>query len=297
MNGEKEITTRVGEAIAFAAEKHAFQTRRNGDPYILHPMAVYQKIKELGYGEEYQLAAILHDILEDTDATEDEVMRFGEEVFHAVDILTRRKGMKESVYVDRVLNNHIAAVIKNADKINNLQDALLCNNDVEFAKRYVNKTREFYYDKFSPALNNTVDCAEIALQDHSILKPEEVVFETGYSLIQDIKNEIKEYRRTQYLSSEKPSLSYDCLSFFYRAHGWSDAGHYYCVYDWPGPFGVMPKSWILTDYGWIPNRINLKDCWEGMHEKTIEEVLQAIEDWKQEGRFSEEIDADKLWAE
>ena len=61
------------KAYEFAKEKHGTQKRIGGAPYITHPVAVADILKKEGYDIEYQIVALFHDLLEDTDATEDEI--------------------------------------------------------------------------------------------------------------------------------------------------------------------------------------------------------------------------------
>ena len=118
MNKEKKLA----KAIAFAAEKHVNQKRKDGTPYIFHPLAVAELLKRYGYDIDYQVAGILHDELEDTDATDDEVRAFGEDIYEAVKLVTRPKGADEAEYVKNILGNRMAAAVKNADKIHGMAE-------------------------------------------------------------------------------------------------------------------------------------------------------------------------------
>ena len=84
---------RYDNALRFAAEKHKGQFRIGGDEYITHPMAVAEIVRQNGYGIDVQIAALFHDLLEDTDAKESEILKFGnEEILKAVKLLTKQKG-------------------------------------------------------------------------------------------------------------------------------------------------------------------------------------------------------------
>ena len=124
MNKEERLT----KAIIFAATKHANQKRKDGTPYIYHPLAVAELLKKYGYDIDYQITAVLHDVLEDTDATEDEVKEFGIPVYEAVKLVTRPDGMNETEYVRKILENPMAAAVKNADKIHNLYEISFSDN-------------------------------------------------------------------------------------------------------------------------------------------------------------------------
>lgn len=83
----------IEEAILFALEKHKGQ-RRKGDklPYIVHPMEVMSIIKELTKDENILVAGILHDTVEDTDCTLEEIeQRFGKRVAEIVSYETENK--------------------------------------------------------------------------------------------------------------------------------------------------------------------------------------------------------------
>ena len=153
------------KAIDYAVEKHSGQRRRDGSLYVYHPLRVAELVMKCGYGFDYQIAAVLHDTLEDTDATEEEIKRlFGKEILDCVKLLTRKKGTDEAEYVSAILKNHMASVIKNADKISNLWDAAYNGRygetrdpeDLEWANKYLEKTSTYYKGKFSVALDTSI---------------------------------------------------------------------------------------------------------------------------------------------
>lgn len=146
-------------ALSFAAKKHAGQTRRDGSPYIYHPIKVAELLKDEGYDLRYQIAGLLHDVLEDTDATEEEVRVFGEDVLAAVKLVTRPDGMDEDDYVAAILQNSMAAAVKSADKIHNMRD-IVTAPDKQWAKKYVQKVKKHYAGKFTQALDAAIAQAE-----------------------------------------------------------------------------------------------------------------------------------------
>lgn len=136
---------RVRLALEFATDKHKGQKRIGGDDYITHPVAVYEMVKKQGYGEDYQITALFHDLLEDTDATESEILGYGNQnVLTAVKLLTKGKGYDMKSYIENIKNNPIAFAVKTADRLHNLQSAVVA--DEKFRKRYVSETLEWYLD-------------------------------------------------------------------------------------------------------------------------------------------------------
>lgn len=147
------------KALSFAAQKHTGQMRRDETPYIYHPIKVAEILKDAGYDLRYQIAGLLHDVLEDTDATEEDVRVFGEDVLVAVKLVTRPDGMDEDAYVEAILKNHMAAAVKNADKIHNMQD-IVNAPDKEWARQYVEKVKMHYEGKFTKELDQAIAYAE-----------------------------------------------------------------------------------------------------------------------------------------
>ena len=81
---------RLNTAYVFAAKKHFGQLRQSGEPYMSHPLSVAYILAEMNMDIDTIIAGILHDILEDTDTTEDELSQhFGPKVTFLVDGLTK----------------------------------------------------------------------------------------------------------------------------------------------------------------------------------------------------------------
>ena len=77
---------RVKKAIEFAKKAHEGQLRKTGEPYIVHPLAVKKILEEWGMDEDTIIAGLLHDTVEDTSISLDEVRQeFGESVAFLVD--------------------------------------------------------------------------------------------------------------------------------------------------------------------------------------------------------------------
>ena len=89
----------VGTALAYACQAHAGQTRNSGageTPFIEHPIAVAERLAEHGYSEDVLAAALLHDVVEKTDADRDELEdRFDHAVAALVDALTERDEIED----------------------------------------------------------------------------------------------------------------------------------------------------------------------------------------------------------
>src|SRR6187200_1237630 len=86
--GDKEL---VRTAFEIAADAHKSMRRKSGEPYILHPLAVARIcVEEIGLGVRSTIRALLHDTVEDTDITLEDVQReFGSEIAKIVDGLTK----------------------------------------------------------------------------------------------------------------------------------------------------------------------------------------------------------------
>lgn len=111
-------------AIAFAAERHLSQLDKSGAPYVLHPIRVAMAVRAEGFSLDHQLAALLHDVLEDTKTEPEEIRaRFGDVVLSAVDSVTRREGETYRDFVKRAALHPIGRVVKLFDLFDNSDPA------------------------------------------------------------------------------------------------------------------------------------------------------------------------------
>lgn len=123
---------KIQEAFELAREAHASQKRKTGEPYILHPIAVATiAAEELMLGAEPVIAAFLHDVVEDTDYTIEDIReRFGDDVAFLVRVVTKQK--KTHYQYSKQVDNYRqmlesleydvrALLVKLADRLHNMR--------------------------------------------------------------------------------------------------------------------------------------------------------------------------------
>ena len=125
--------TMVDRAVEYAREKHKDQKRKDGSPYIIHPLAVAEIVAEMGLDLDAVLGAILHDCIEDTDASHDEIAKlFGNttaELVEGVTKLTRANfSSTEQAQMENLRKMFMAmskdirvVLIKIADRLHNMR--------------------------------------------------------------------------------------------------------------------------------------------------------------------------------
>jgi (p)ppGpp synthase/HD superfamily hydrolase len=111
------------DAIILAAQAHRGQQDKAGRPYILHPLAVMLKMQT----DEARIAAVLHDVIEDSPTTLDDLRRLGysERVLTALDHVTRRDGEDYDAFVRRSGEDALARAVKLGDLENNMDTTRL----------------------------------------------------------------------------------------------------------------------------------------------------------------------------
>ena len=105
-------------ALELAVEKHKNQTDKAGNPYILHPLHVMENVNS----KEGKIVAILHDIIEDTDITENYLLKIGlsKRIVDAVVALTRSEDIDYQEYIKNLGSNPLAKEVKLADLEHNM---------------------------------------------------------------------------------------------------------------------------------------------------------------------------------
>ena len=138
INKKKEISRKVDnklimKAFDYANEKHKDQKRGSGEPYIIHPINVAYILAEIGLDEATICAALLHDVVEDTDAThEDLVEIFGQEIADMVKGVTKLGNIQFATIEETQVENYRrmflamgkdirVILIKLADRLHNMR--------------------------------------------------------------------------------------------------------------------------------------------------------------------------------
>ena len=123
----------VRRTFEYAYDKHLLQRRKSGEPYIIHPLGVAKLVTQLKLDEASICAALLHDVVEDTDTTRHDIVEaFGEEISELVDALTKLDKYQFTSKEERqaanfckmlfAMNSDLRCIlIKLADRVHNMR--------------------------------------------------------------------------------------------------------------------------------------------------------------------------------
>jgi len=144
----------IERSFAFAAERHAGQRRRSGDPYVVHPVGVARIISELRLDVPSVCAGLLHDCVEDTSATAEDIGRlFGTEIQFLVEGVTKLGQIPWTTREERQAENFRkmllamardirVILIKLADRVDNMRTLAFMPREKQ--ERISRETREIY---------------------------------------------------------------------------------------------------------------------------------------------------------
>ncbi len=100
-------------AIKLCFEAHKDQEDKSGMPYVLHPFHLAEQMED----EDTTVVALLHDVIEDTDYTLEDLKKMGfpQQILDALALLTHEEGVPYMTYVEAISHNPVATAVKKAD--------------------------------------------------------------------------------------------------------------------------------------------------------------------------------------
>ena len=139
----------LNKAIAIAAKAHECQIDKGGNPYILHPLRMMMNCE----GEDAKICAVLHDVIEDTSITLEDLRSqgFNNEIIATLDCLTKREGESYNDFISRVLPNELACRVKLEDLADNLDLTRIKNPSADDKARI--EKYKLAVDRISDALS------------------------------------------------------------------------------------------------------------------------------------------------
>lgn len=126
-------TEKTKKALDICFEAHKEQKDKSGMPYVFHPFHLAEQMQT----EETVIVALLHDVIEDTNLTLEDIAKegFGKEILDALRLLTHEKGVDYKEYVRAIKENPIAKAVKLADLKHNSDVSRLEKIDEPAIKR------------------------------------------------------------------------------------------------------------------------------------------------------------------
>ena len=151
--GRRDIKL-IQRAYDYAKSKHGDQKRKSGEPYIIHPVQVAYTLADLGMDDNTICAALLHDVLEDTDTTyQDLEKEFNSEIAYMVDGVTKLSKLQYASVEEQQVENYRkmflamgkdirVILIKLADRLHNMRTLKYLSRDRQIAN--AKETMELY---------------------------------------------------------------------------------------------------------------------------------------------------------
>jgi len=133
--------------LDYVIRKHTGQKRDEGTMYVTHPISVAMILARKGYSDEYIAVALGHDLIEDTDATYDEITDLtNEDIADAILALSKpAHNVDYKKYYSGIANLEIARAVKVADRIHNLSTMASGGWSKKRQQKYLDKTKEYIF--------------------------------------------------------------------------------------------------------------------------------------------------------
>src|SRR3954464_13919703 len=214
-----------------AAEMHGTQMRKSGDPYITHPLAVTTILADIGMTEPTLVAALLHDTVEDTPYTLEQVRAdFGEEVAQLVDGVTKLDKVKygDSAQAETIRKMIVAMskdirvlVIKLADRLHNMRTLRYVKQQTQ--ERKSRETLEIYAPLAHRLGMNTL---KWELEDLAFATTHPRIYDEIVRLVAE-----RAPSRDQYLAEVINAVDKDLKAAKISARVTGRPKHYYSIYQ------------------------------------------------------------------
>ena len=145
----------LDDAIVIAAQAHQKQKDKSDAPYILHPLRLMMYMQT----ETEKIAAVLHDVVEDSDLTIEQLREkgFPPDVLNAVECLTHRNGEDYETYIERVKTNETARKVKIADLEDNMNLQRIARELTEKDFKRIEKYHRIWRELKSQETSNSND--------------------------------------------------------------------------------------------------------------------------------------------
>ena len=230
--GDKTNVQLIKKAYELAKEKHGDQCRMSGEPYIIHPMNVAYIVANLGLDDEAVCAALLHDVVEDTDLTSEELKNiFGESIAEMVAGVTKLGSIRFASIEEKQVENYRkmflamgkdirVVLIKLSDRLHNMRTLKYLSRERQIAN--AKETMDLY----APLANRLgIFSLKWELEDLAFkyLYPEEY-----HKIVSELDK--KRDERLKFINKIKDELAKNIAEQNIKAEVTGRAKHLYSIY-------------------------------------------------------------------
>ncbi len=148
--------TMLEKAIIIATKAHRGQKDKALKPYIFHPMRVMLNVSS----EDEMICAVLHDVIEDTTMTLEDLREegFNESIINVLEILTKKENESYDEYIERIIGNKIARIVKIADLKDNMDLSRIKSPDEDDYRRLEKYKKAYHKIRKSLKCYELINC-------------------------------------------------------------------------------------------------------------------------------------------